>query len=66
MNFVKKKTIQIFANGSIFTSTTFFKQIDKIKIYEKDHTTSTFYKKPLNKSTSLKNFQNFKTKYLKF
>jgi hypothetical protein len=66
MNFIKKKKIQIFKDGSITTTKTFFKQSNKIRIYNKDHTTFQFYKKNSDFTNNSKNFITFKTKYLKF
>lgn len=66
MNFIKKKRIQVFADGSITTTKIFFKQFNKIKIYNKDHTNFQFYKKPSIFVSNSKNFITFKTKYLKF
>ena len=66
MNFIKKKKIQIFTDGSIKITKTFFKQSNKIKIYNKDHTTSQLYKKNSDFINNSKNFITFKTKYLKF
>lgn len=66
MNFIKKKRIQIFMDGSITTTKTFFKQCNKIKIYNKDHTTFQLYKKNSDFINNSKNFITFKTKYLKF
>lgn len=66
MHVVKKKTVQIFANGSLIASDTFFKQSHKIKIYNKDHTTSSFYHKKCDTKVDLKNFNYFKAKYLNF
>jgi hypothetical protein len=66
MNFIKKKKIQIFTDGSLTTTKTFFKQSNKIKIYNKDHTTFQFYKNNSDFISNSKNFITFKTKYLKF
>lgn len=66
MHVVKKKTVQIFANGSLVSNDTFFKQSYQIKIYNKDHTTSSFYQKKSNIQIDLKNFIHFKAKYLNF
>jgi hypothetical protein len=66
MNPVKKKTVQIFANGSITTTQIFFKQYNKIKIYNKDHTTFSFNQKKSHIINDSKNSESFKTKYLKF
>jgi hypothetical protein len=66
MNFIKKKRIQIFMNGSIATTKTFFKHCNKLKIYNKDHTTFQLYKKNSDFINNSKNFITFKTKYLKF
>lgn len=66
MNFIKKKKIQIFANGSSISTNFFFKQLNKTKFYNKDHTTFSFYKKDSDSSNNSKNFVSFKTKYLKF
>lgn len=62
----KKKIIQIFANGSLTFTDTFFQHSAKTKIYEKDHTTFIYYQKKDSIKTDSKNFINFKTKYLKF
>lgn len=63
---IKKKTIQIFSNGSVVINKTVFKQFNKIKVYNKDHITFTFNQKKFNQVSDSKNFFNFKTKYLKF
>ena len=63
---IKKKTIQIFSNGSVLINKTVFKQFNKIKVYNKDHLTFTFNQKKFNQVSDSKNFFNFKTKYLKF
>lgn len=63
---IKKKTVQIFSNGSVQIDKTVFKQFHKIKIYNKDHLTFTFNKKKLDKVSDSKHFLNFKTKYFKF
>jgi hypothetical protein len=63
---IKKKTIQIFSNGSVLINKTVFKQFNKVKVYNKDHVTFTFNQKKFNQVSDSKNFFNFKTKYLKF
>jgi len=66
MIFVKKKTIQIFSDGSLNVSSTFLKKSNKIKVSNKDHTTFTFNKKNANLLLNSKDFGSFKTKYFKF
>lgn len=66
MSGVKKKTVQVFADGSLMITNTFFKQHNKLKIFDKDHTTFSFYKKKSKSTTDSKNFIGFKTKYLNF
>lgn len=66
MNFIKKKRIQVFTDGSITTTKIFFKQLNKTKVYNKDHINFQFYKKPSGFVNNSKNFITFKTKYLKF
>lgn len=63
---IKKKTIQIFSNGSISINKTAFKQFNQVKVYNKDHLTFTLNQKKFNQVSDSKNFFNFKTKYLKF
>lgn len=63
---IKKKTVQIFSNGSVLIDKTIFKQFNKIKVYNKDHLTFAFNQKKFNQVSDSKNFLNFKTKYLKF
>jgi hypothetical protein len=62
---IKKKTIQIFSNGTIVIDKTILKQFNKIKVYNKDHLTFTFNQKKFNQLSDSKNFLNFKIKYLK-
>lgn len=67
MKFVKKKIIQIFSDGSINFSSTSFKKVNKIKVSKKDHASFVFNKKNANSSfTDSKDFESFKTRYLKF
>ena len=66
MNVVKKKQIQILANGSLRNAYTYLKKNNKATISEKDHTTFTGYQKINNQSIDSKEFINFKNKYLKF
>jgi len=67
MTFVKKKVIQIFSDGSIHFSNNSFKKVNKIKVSKKDHATFAFNKKNANSFfTGSKDFESFKTRYLKF
>ena len=67
MTFVKKKVIQIFSDGSMHFSNNSFKKVNKIKVGNKDHTTFVFNKKNANSFfTGSKDFESFKTRYLKF
>ena len=67
MSFTKKRVIKIFSDGSINFNSTFFKKINKVKISQKDHATFILNKKNNNLiTTNSKDFENFKTRYLKF
>ena len=66
MKFIKNKKLQIFGDGSLTTIKSFFKQLNKIKISNKDHTTFYLYKKKSNYTKNCTNSITFKTKYLKF
>ena len=67
MNFITKKVTKIFSDGSINFNNTFFKKVNKVKISQKDHATFILNKKNTNfMTTSSKDFENFKTRYLKF
>lgn len=66
MVLVKKKKIQIFADGSLNFNYTIIKKAKKVKIYNKDHTTFSFNKKDTISLLDSKDFESFKTKYLKF
>lgn len=67
MTFAKKKVIQIFSDGSINFSNNSFKKVNKIKVSKNDHATFAFNKKNVNSFfTDTKEFESFKTRYLKF
>jgi hypothetical protein len=67
MNFTKKKVTKIFSDGSINFNNIFFKKTHKVKISQKDHASFIFNKKNTNIVVSnSKDFENFKTRYLKF
>jgi hypothetical protein len=66
MKSVKKKMIQIFANGSLIFNTTYLKK-KKVKVNKTDHVTFILNKKNFKlMTTNAKDFENFKTRYLKF
>lgn len=66
MIFVKKKVTQIFSDGSINFSGISLKKLNKIKINKKDHATFSLNKKnPDSLFTNTKDFESFKTRYLK-
>jgi len=67
MSFVTKKIIKIFSDGSINFTNTSFKKFNNVKINKKDHIICSFNKKNNNLITeNSKNFESFKTRYLKF
>lgn len=67
MNFTKKKVTKIFSDGSINFNNILKKKTNKVKISQKDHATFIFNKKNTNLVVSnSKDFENFKTRYLKF
>lgn len=67
MSFIKKKVTKIFSDGSINFNNTFIKKVKKVKISQKDHATFILNKKNTNlMTTNSKDFDNFKTRYLKF
>ena len=66
MIFSKKKVTQIFSNGSLNFDNTFIKKSNKVKVNKKDHITFLLNKKNLTLLTSSKDFESFKTRYLKF
>ena len=66
MHHIKNKRIVVFANGSLLAKNTFFKELNKTKIYDKDHTNFSCYQKKSNQVIDSKNFISFKTKYLNF
>lgn len=67
MSFVTKKIIKIFSDGSINFTKTSFKKFNNVTVIQKDHTTFIFNKKNNNLITeNSKNFESFKTRYLKF
>jgi len=67
MSFVKKRIIKIFSDGSVNFNNTFSKKLNKIKISQKDHATFILNKKNSNViTTNSKDFENFKTRFLKF
>lgn len=65
MILVKKKIIQIFSDGSLNFNYSIIKKSKKLKLESTDHTTFSFNKKNTSSITDLKDFKNFKTKYLK-
>ena len=66
MVLVKKKIVHIFSNGSLNFDDTIIQKLKKSKMFNKDHTNFSFYKKNLRTITRQKNLNNFKTKCLKF
>ena len=66
MFFIKKKLVQVFADGSLIFNRTVIKQAKKIKIENKDHTTLNLNKKNISLLVTSKNFKSLKTKYFKF
>ena len=67
MSFVKKRIMKIFSDGSVNFNNTFSKKSNKIKISQKDHTTFILNKKNSNViTTNSKDFESFKTRFLKF
>lgn len=66
MVLVKKKIVQIFSDGSLNLHNSVIQKLKKSKIFNKDHTNFSFYKKSLKTKTKQKTSNNFKTKYFKF
>ena len=67
MVLVKKKTIQIFSNGSVnCNNKTLLKKENKMKILTNDYLTLKFNIKNTNSHLNLEKFNNFKNKYLNF
>lgn len=67
MTFIKKKITQVFSDGSINMNSTFLKKLNKVKVSKKDHASFALNKKDSGLFTrKSKDFDSFKTRYLKF
>jgi hypothetical protein len=66
MILVKKKIVQIFSDGSLNFNYTIIKKLKKVKLYNKDHLNFSLNQKNTTSMLDSKDFENFKTKYLKF
>lgn len=66
MVLIKKKVIQVFSDGSLYFEKSILKKVKKAKNVSKDHTNFNFNKKSKSSLVSVKEFENFKSKYFKF
>jgi hypothetical protein len=66
MRTIQKKQILMFSDGSILQNKTYVKSFNRIKSFNKDHTTFIHNKKNKNIEHRSKDLDHFKLKFFKF